>query len=72
MAHCRTSDQTIPLTHEFLSLMLGVRRAGVTEALQTLKRQKLIDTGRNQIVVRNRKGLERCKISYDARGSQAR
>jgi CRP-like cAMP-binding protein len=59
MAHDRTDDKTIPLTHEFLSLMLGVRRAGVTEALQTLKRQKLIDTGRNQIVVRNRKGLER-------------
>jgi CRP-like cAMP-binding protein len=64
MAHDRTGDETIPLTHEFLSLMLGVRRAGVTEALQTLKRQKLIDTGRNQIVVRNRKGLERL-----ARGS---
>jgi CRP-like cAMP-binding protein len=59
MAHDRTGDETIPLTHEFLSLMLGVRRAGVTEALQTLKRQKLIDTGRNQIVVRSRKGLER-------------
>ena len=59
MAHDRTDDKTIPLTHEFLSLMLGVRRAGVTEALQTLRRQKLIDTGRNQIVVRNRKGLER-------------
>jgi CRP-like cAMP-binding protein len=59
MAHDRTDDKTIPLTHEFLSLMLGVRRAGVTEALQTLRRQKLIDTGRNKIVVRNRKGLER-------------
>lgn len=59
MAHDRIGDMTIPLTHEFLSLMLGVRRAGVTEALQSLKRQKLIGTGRNQIVVRNRKGLER-------------
>jgi CRP-like cAMP-binding protein len=59
MAYDRTSDETLPLTHEFLSLMLGVRRAGVTEALQSLKRKKLIDTGRNQIVVRNRKGLER-------------
>ncbi len=59
MAHDRTGDKTIPLTHEFLSLMLGVRRAGVTEALQSLVRQKLIGTGRNQIVVRNRKGLER-------------
>jgi CRP-like cAMP-binding protein len=59
MAHDRIGDKTIPLTHEFLSLMLGVRRAGVTEALQSLKRQKLIDTGRNHIDVRNRKGLER-------------
>ena len=59
MAHDRTGDDTLPLTHEFLSLMLGVRRAGVTEALQSLKRQKLIDTGRNRIVVCDRKGLER-------------
>ena len=43
MAHDRTGDNTLPLTHEFLSLMLGVRRAGVTEALQSLKRQKLIE-----------------------------
>lgn len=26
MAHDRTGDKTLPLTHEFLSLMLGVRR----------------------------------------------
>jgi CRP-like cAMP-binding protein len=59
MAHDRTGATTIPLTHEFLSLMLGVRRAGVTEALQNLKRQKLIDNGRSQIVVLERKGIER-------------
>ncbi len=59
MAHDRTRDKTIPLTQEFLSLMLGVRRAGVTEALQNLKRQKLIDTGRSLIVVLDRKGIER-------------
>jgi CRP-like cAMP-binding protein len=58
MAHDRTRDNTLPLTHEFLALMLGVRRAGVTEALQSLKRQKLIDTGRNKIMVLNRKGVE--------------
>ena len=39
MAHDRTGDKTLPLTHEFLSLMLGVRRAGVTEALQSLNRK---------------------------------
>ena len=45
MVHDRTGDKTLPLTNEFLSLMLGVRRAGVTEALQSLKRQKLIENG---------------------------
>jgi CRP-like cAMP-binding protein len=58
MAHDRTRDETLPLTHEFLSLILGVRRAGVTEALQSLKRRKLIDSARSKIVVRNRKGIE--------------
>jgi CRP-like cAMP-binding protein len=59
MAHDRLRDDTLLLTHEFLALMLGVRRAGVTEALQSLKRQKLIETGRNRIVVLNRKGIEK-------------
>jgi hypothetical protein len=39
--------------------MLGVRRAGVTETLQILKRQKLIETGRNLIIVRNRSDLQK-------------
>jgi CRP-like cAMP-binding protein len=59
MAHDRTGDKMLPLTHEFLALMLGVRRPGVTETLQNLKRQKLIDTGRNQITVLNRNGIEK-------------
>jgi CRP-like cAMP-binding protein len=59
MAHDRTGNKTLPLTHEFLALMLGVRRPGVTETLQSLKRQKLIETGRNQIVVLNRNGIEK-------------
>ena len=59
MAHDRTGGNALPLTHEFLSLMLGVRRAGVTEALQNLRSRKLIENGRNKIVVRDRKGIER-------------
>jgi CRP-like cAMP-binding protein len=64
MAHDRIGDKTLPLKQEFLALMLGVRRASVTEALQSLKRRKLIDNGRNKIVVHDRKGIERI-----ARGS---
>jgi Crp-like helix-turn-helix domain len=49
MAHDRLGTNLLPLTHEFLSLMLGVRRAGVTEALG------LIANDRSQITVRDRK-----------------
>jgi len=59
MAHDRLEISNLPLTHEFLSLMLGVRRAGVTEALHALERQGLIHASRGEIVVRNRKGIER-------------
>ena len=59
MAHDRTATKTLPLTHEFLALMLGVRRPGVTEALQSLKRQKLIETARNKIFVLSRNGIEK-------------
>jgi CRP-like cAMP-binding protein len=59
MAHDRIGDDTLPLTHEFLSLMLGVRRPGVTEALHALREHGLISYGRGLITVEDRKGLER-------------
>jgi CRP-like cAMP-binding protein len=59
MADDRVSGNVLLLTHEFLSLMLAVRRAGVTEALQNLSKQRLIKTGGGKIVVLNRKGIER-------------
>jgi CRP-like cAMP-binding protein len=59
MAQDRVEDDILPLTHEFLSLMLGVRRAGVTEALQALRKLGLISYGRGQISVKDRKGMER-------------
>jgi CRP-like cAMP-binding protein len=59
MAHDRIGDDTLTLTHEFLSIMLGVRRPGVTEALHALRAQGLISYGRGQITVKDRKGMER-------------
>jgi CRP-like cAMP-binding protein len=59
MAHDRVSGDTLPLTHQFLSLMLAVRRAGVTEAVHALQKQKLIEAHRAAIIVLNRKGLEK-------------
>jgi CRP-like cAMP-binding protein len=59
MAHDRIGDDVLPLTHEFLSIMLAVRRPGVTEALNQLRTQGLISYQRGEITVRNRKGMER-------------
>jgi CRP-like cAMP-binding protein len=59
MAHDRIGDDTLPLTHEFLSLMLGVRRPGVTDTLNALRKLGLIAYGRGEITVKNRKRLER-------------
>src|SRR2546430_8468083 len=65
MAHDRVRRNKLPLTHEFLSLMLGVRRAGVTDALHDLSSRGLIEAHRGEIIVRNRKGIERhAKESY--------
>jgi CRP-like cAMP-binding protein len=58
MSHDRVAGNTMDLTHEFLALMLAVRRAGVTEALHILQRQKLISSSRGQITLLNRKALE--------------
>ena len=64
MAHDRVQSPELPLTHEFLSLMLAVRRPGVTEAINALKRDKLIDTARGTIVVLNRRGLEKIAANF--------
>ena len=64
MAQDRVGGDDLSLTHEFLALMLGVRRPGVTETLQTLSRKRLIKTGRGRILVLDRKGLERNAGGY--------
>jgi CRP-like cAMP-binding protein len=64
MAHDRASDDNLVLTHEFLALMMAVRRAGVTEALQLLERRKLIDCARSRIKVLNRVGIEQVAGSF--------
>jgi DNA-binding FadR family transcriptional regulator len=49
---------TLPLTHELLGIMLGVRRSSVTEVLQSLQKQGYLDYSRGKIEIQNRQGLE--------------
>lgn len=57
-AHDRSKSDQMPLSHEFLSMMLGVRRAGVTVALGTLRAAVLIRNTHGQVTVVDRPGLE--------------
>jgi CRP-like cAMP-binding protein len=59
MAHDRVEEDTLVLTHDFLSIMLAVRRAGVTEAINALEEDNLITCARGVVTVLNRKGLEK-------------
>ncbi|MEP6699197.1 MAG: helix-turn-helix domain-containing protein [Verrucomicrobiota bacterium] len=57
--HDRVKGDELDLTHEFLSEMLGTRRAGVTEVAGTLQRAGLIEYRHGHVTVRNRRGLEK-------------
>jgi CRP-like cAMP-binding protein len=58
MAHDRSEGDAFPITHEFLSMMLGVRRAGVTTAAGILQRAGFISYRAGQITISDRPGLE--------------
>lgn len=58
MSHDRTASDVLPLTHEFLSVMLGTRRAGITGAAINLQAEGFINYTRGQITIADRPGLE--------------
>ena len=57
--HDRVEGDEFPLTHDFLSQMLGVRRATVTEAAGSLQEAALLEYERGWLRVKDRAGLER-------------
>ena len=52
------SDDTLSMTQELLSKMLGVRRTGVTQAANEIKQQGIIDYQRGLITILDRQALE--------------
>ena len=67
MCHDRLGGDEMSLTHEFLSIMLAVRRPSVTTALHVLEGNKLIYAPRAHITVRDRQALE--AFAADAYGT---
>ena len=58
MSSDRLGGDTVPITHNFLSGALGVRRAGVTVAVQTLDARGMIHASRGLIAIRDRAALK--------------
>jgi CRP-like cAMP-binding protein len=59
MTHDRMLTDEFLLTQEFLAMMLGVRRPGVTKAAAALKRAGLIHYRHGHVTILDRDGLER-------------
>jgi CRP-like cAMP-binding protein len=56
--HDRAGGNAFPMTHEFLAMMLGVRRPGVSLAARSLREDGLITYNHGTLTVEDRQGLE--------------
>ena len=64
MAQDRLMSDEITLTHEFLAMMLGVRRPGVTVALADLNTLRLVTLRRGAVIINDREGLKKLADRY--------
>jgi CRP-like cAMP-binding protein len=64
MWHDRVLADELVITHEFLALLLGVRRQGVTVALHELEGKGLIRSTRSHVRVLDRDGLQRAANGF--------
>ncbi len=73
MSQDRVGGEVVPLTQEFLSHMLGTRRAGVTVAAGILQKAGLIKYSRGIVTIANHSLLEEAACEcYDIISRQAR
>ena len=65
MLHDRVDGDEIMATHEFMAMMLGVRRPGVTTSMHILEGDHLVKSARGRVRILDRPGLEKlCGSSY--------
>jgi CRP-like cAMP-binding protein len=57
MMRDRSDDDALPITQNLLAEMLGVQRPTITNAVRELERAGLIEPGRGQVTILDRKGL---------------
>jgi CRP-like cAMP-binding protein len=57
MMRDRSDDDALPITQNLLAEMLGVQRPTITNAVGELERAGLIEPGRGQVTILDRKGL---------------
>lgn len=70
----RVGTARFPLTHDFLAIMLGVRRASVSEAAESLQRSGAIEYHRGKVTIASRASLEAaacecyelCRVAFSA------
>ena len=74
IAHDRAGADEFAMTHEFMAMMLGVRRPGVSLAAGVLQKAGLIQYARGRMEVADRPGLEAasCECYRTARREFAR
>jgi CRP-like cAMP-binding protein len=58
MSHDRLREDELRITHEYLSLMLAVRRTSVTDALHILEGKHFIRAERGKVTIRDRTAME--------------
>lgn len=70
MTHDRVKSDTMHLTQEFLGMMLGSRRSGVTIAASTLRAAGFIKYAQGMITILDRSGLEEASCECYALAQQ--
>lgn len=66
MCHDRVRKDEISITHDYIALMLAVRRPSVTTALHVLEGNRFIRSERGVVAIRDRKAME--EFAQDAYG----
>ena len=58
MCHDRVDGDEIPLTHDFIGMMIAAERSGVTVSLHILEGAGMIYSKRGRVIIRDREKLE--------------